>query len=80
MRTWFCPVSARHFHAGIWQLCFCLAVAVLSPAQTLTTLHNFAGQPNDGREPYAGLVEGTDGNFYGTTYFGALTTRARSTR
>ncbi len=70
MRTWFCPVSARHFHAGIWQLCFCLAVAVLSPAQTLTTLHNFAGQPNDGREPYAGLVEGTDGNFYGTTYFG----------
>ncbi len=47
--------------------------AIVSPAQNLTTLHDFAGRPNDGREPYAGLVRGTDGNFYGTTYFGGAT-------
>jgi len=39
-------------------------------AQTLTTLHNFAGQPNDGSSSYAKLVRGTDGNFYGTTRSG----------
>jgi uncharacterized repeat protein (TIGR03803 family) len=33
------------------------------------TLHNFCSQANcaDGAVPYAGLIEGTDGNFYGTT-------------
>jgi uncharacterized repeat protein (TIGR03803 family) len=35
----------------------------------LTTLHSFAGQPTEGGGP-VGLVQGTDGSFYGATYSG----------
>ncbi len=36
---------------------------------TLTTLYSFCAQTScaDGSQPLAGLVQGTDGNFYGTT-------------
>ena len=45
---------------------FCAVMAVASPAQTLTTLVNF--NFNNGAEPlYESLVQGPDGNFYGTT-------------
>jgi uncharacterized repeat protein (TIGR03803 family) len=37
---------------------------------TLTTLYQFGGFPTDGQSPQAGLVQGSDGNFYGTTYLG----------
>jgi uncharacterized repeat protein (TIGR03803 family) len=39
------------------------------PSGKLTTLYNFCSQTNctDGEYPYAGLVQATDGNFYGTT-------------
>jgi uncharacterized repeat protein (TIGR03803 family) len=45
------------------------ATAVALPAQTFTTLYSFCSQANctDGSFPYAGLVQSTDGNFYGTT-------------
>jgi len=38
----------------------------------LTTLYSFCSQANcaDGAGPLAGLVQGTNGNFYGTNYFG----------
>jgi uncharacterized repeat protein (TIGR03803 family) len=40
----------------------------LARAQTLQTLYSFQGA--DGAEPRAGVVQGNDGNFYGTTVYG----------
>src|ERR1022692_3047738 len=37
----------------------------ITPTGTLTTLHSFNG--TDGDQPYAGLVQAADGDFYGTT-------------
>ena len=42
----------------------------ITPAGTLTTLYQFGGLPTDGLAPSAALVQGTDGNFYGTTELG----------
>jgi uncharacterized repeat protein (TIGR03803 family) len=42
----------------------------ITPQGTLTTLYQFGGRPGDGTEPLGGLVLGSDGNFYGTTYRG----------
>jgi uncharacterized repeat protein (TIGR03803 family) len=50
----------------------CGTVFQITPAGQLTTLYSFCSQTNcaDGQNPYAGLVQGSDGNFYGTTYGG----------
>lgn len=47
----------------------CGVVFKTTPSGTTTTLYNFCSQPNcsDGWLPTAGLVQGTDGNFYGST-------------
>src|ERR1017187_6676031 len=44
----------------------------IPPGGTLTTLYNFCSQTNctDGRNPYAGLVQAANGDFYGTTFYG----------
>src|SRR2546430_187106 len=42
----------------------------LTPAGTLTVLYAFTGGSTDGAAPYAGLIQATDGNFYGTTVNG----------
>lgn len=42
----------------------------ITPAGVFTKLHTFAGYPGDGAVPYDGLVLGSDGNFYGTTFNG----------
>ena len=50
----------------------CGTVFKISPTGTLTTLYRFCAQVNctDGATPNAGLVQGRDGNFYGTTIIG----------
>ena len=44
----------------------CSTVFKITLTGTLTTLYNFSGGA-DGSDPKASLVQGTDGNFYGTT-------------
>jgi uncharacterized repeat protein (TIGR03803 family) len=42
----------------------------ISPSGVFTTVHTFAGAPNDGAVPQSGLILGSDGNLYGTTNYG----------
>jgi uncharacterized repeat protein (TIGR03803 family) len=42
----------------------------ITPSGTETVLHAFPKTGTDGEIPYAGVIQGSDGNFYGTTYFG----------
>ncbi len=46
----------------------------ITPSGSLTTLYSFCGLANcaDGEYPFAGVVQGTDGNFYGTTEAGGI--------
>lgn len=52
----------------------------ITPTGTFTTIYNFCSQGgadcSDGGGPQAGLTQGTDGNFYGTTYLGGDTSGA----
>jgi uncharacterized repeat protein (TIGR03803 family) len=44
----------------------------ITPTGSQTTLYSFCAQSGcaDGEYPPAGLIQGTNGKFYGTTYFG----------
>lgn len=44
----------------------------ITPTGILTTIYSFCSQTNctDGTSPYAEVVLGIDGNFYGTTFYG----------
>jgi uncharacterized repeat protein (TIGR03803 family) len=46
----------------------------ITPEGALTTLYTFCSQPGcaDGNDPRAGLIQATDGNFYGTTVGGGI--------
>ncbi len=56
----------------------CGTVFRITPAGQLTTLYSFCQQSGcpDGYFPRAALVQGADGNFYGTTYFGGPNTNS----
>jgi uncharacterized repeat protein (TIGR03803 family) len=45
-------------------------VFTVTPSGSETVLHIFPKTGSDGEIPYAGLIQGSDGNFYGTTYNG----------
>jgi uncharacterized repeat protein (TIGR03803 family) len=51
----------------------CGTVFRISPSGNYSNLYSFSGSPTDGANPWAGLVQGSDGNFYGTTYQGGNT-------
>jgi uncharacterized repeat protein (TIGR03803 family) len=58
--SWFMRASAL--------LLLCALTAIPLPAQSFSTMFNF-NKP-DGMNPYAGLVQAADGNYYGTTMMG----------
>jgi uncharacterized repeat protein (TIGR03803 family) len=50
----------------------------ITPSGTLTTLYSFCPQSGcaDGSDPYSGLIQATNGDFYGTTYYGGANGKA----
>jgi uncharacterized repeat protein (TIGR03803 family) len=52
----------------------CGTIFQITPEGKLTTLYSFCSQTNcsDGENPLASLVEGTNGNLYGTTQLGGV--------
>ena len=57
--------------ANIFATVLFLCSAAFAPAQTVTTLYDFAGGKTSGETPwYVTLVQGTNGSLYGTTYNG----------
>jgi uncharacterized repeat protein (TIGR02543 family) len=61
--------SERKFRVTCIGFAFCLSAVIASPAQTLTTLLSFDGA-NGANPDYVSLVQGSDGNLYGTTLNG----------
>ena len=56
--------------AGGDPTCRCGTVYKATAGGKITALHNFKGYPTDGTRPIGVLVQGSDGDFWGTTYEG----------
>jgi uncharacterized repeat protein (TIGR03803 family) len=65
-------VSPNCWRSGCAGFLLCLATAISSPAQTFTTLASFGSYPVGG-SPLSPLVQGLDGEYYGTTAAGGGT-------
>jgi len=63
-----CAARSRKVFYGV--ILSCLVTAIVANAQTLTTMATFDG--TNGSQPL-GLIQGFDGNFYGTTLQGGTT-------
>jgi uncharacterized repeat protein (TIGR03803 family) len=52
----------------------CGTIFKITPSGVFTTVYSFCSEVNcpDGFAPYSGLVQGSDGNLYGTTSGGGL--------
>lgn len=48
----------------------CGVVFTLNTSNKLRVLHTFTGSPNDGSNPYSGVITDSSGNLYGTTFNG----------
>src|SRR5271166_5413363 len=67
----FAPLGKRSFQSMVCAVLLVLtATAIARPSPTFTMLLSFDGSDGDG--PYAGLVQASDGNLYGTTSEGGL--------
>ena len=61
---------AKPFRIGAIILLGLVGSGLKAHAQMETNLYSFGSSPLDGIDPSAGLVQGNDGNFYGTTQDG----------
>lgn len=52
----------------------CGTVFQMDSAGNVNALYSFKGSPNDGSNPFAAVVEGSDGYLYGTTRWGGTAT------
>ena len=64
--------ETKHMNRKLLAFAVALALGLIAPCARgdipLTTLFSFSG--TNGYAPYAKLMQGTDGNFYGTTTYG----------
>jgi len=52
----------------------------MTPDGSETVLYSFRGSPSDAGGPYSGLIQASDGSFYGTTEFGGPTNQGTAFR
>lgn len=64
-------MSKSRLVSSLFVVAFCFAAAIAASAQTLTTLYTFDFY--HGRRPHSPLVQGLNGNFFGTTFYGGNT-------
>jgi uncharacterized repeat protein (TIGR03803 family) len=64
----------RGWRVGLVVFILFAATAIAAPAQTFTSLVSF--DKTDGANPYTGLVQGRDGNYYGMTTNGGINSPA----